>query len=115
LDLKSGGLAPVVDIARHLAVMCGTSRPDTLRRLSAARTSGILSEQEVDDLREAFLFLMSVRLEHQTALIGQGREPDDHLAPAELARLSRRHLRDALRVTARAQRQISVAAARPLL
>jgi CBS domain-containing protein len=106
LDLKGGGLAPIVDIGRYLAALCGSSRPDTLGRLEAARSSAALPQGEVDDLREAFLFLMSVRLEHQTALMAEGREPDDHLAPGELAGLTRRHLRDALRVTARAQRQI---------
>jgi Predicted signal-transduction protein containing cAMP-binding and CBS domains len=110
LDLKSGCLAPIVDIGRHLAALCGTSRLDTLGRLEAARSSGVLPEEEFDDLREAFLFLTSVRLEHQTGLLAQGREPDDHLAPTELAALSRRHLRDALRVTARAQRQIDIGA-----
>jgi CBS domain-containing protein len=109
LDLKSGGLAPIVDIGRHLALLAGSPLPDTLGRLEAARASGVLPEQEVDDLREAFLFLTSVRLEHQTALIAEGREPDDHLAPSELASLTRRHLRDVLRVVARAQRQIDVA------
>ena len=108
LDLKSGGLAPIVDIGRHLAALCGSSVPDTLGRLKAGRAAGVLPEQDVDDLREAFLFLTSVRLEHQTALIADGRDPDDHLAPTELAGLTRRHLRDALRVVARAQRQIDV-------
>lgn len=106
LDLKSGGLTPIVDMGRHLAALCGSSRPDTLGRLDAARSSGLLPELDFDNLREAFMFLMSVRLDHQTALITEGREPDDHLAPDELPSLSRRHLRDALRVVARAQRQI---------
>jgi CBS domain-containing protein len=106
LDLKGGGLAPIVDIGRYLAALCGSSRPDTLGRLEATRSSAALPQGEVDDLREAFRFLMSVRLEHQTVLMAEGREPDDHLAPSELAGLTRRHLRDALRVTARTQRQI---------
>jgi CBS domain-containing protein len=110
LDLKSGGLAPIVDIGRHLAALCGSSCPDTLGRLEAARSSGVLPEREFGDLREALLFLMSVRIEHQVALVAEGRQPDDHLAPSELAGLSRRHLRDALRVTARALRQIDAGA-----
>jgi CBS domain-containing protein len=107
LDLKRGGLAPIVDIGRHLGALWESSPPDTLGRLEVARSSGVLPEREFDDLREAFLFLLSVRLGHQTALMAEGREPDDHLAPSELASLTRRHLRDALRVTARVQRQIA--------
>jgi CBS domain-containing protein len=108
LDLKSGCLAPIVDIGRHLASVCASSRPDTLGRLEAARSSGALPERDFADLRAAFLFLMTVRLDHQTALIAQGRAAEDHLAPTELPTLSRRHLRDTLRVTARAQRQLDV-------
>jgi len=113
LDLKTGCLAPIVDIGRHLAAISVSSRPDTLGRLEAARSSGALPEQEFGDLRAAFLFLMSVRLDHQTTMMTQGRAPEDHLAPTELATLSRRHLRDTLRVTARAQRQLDVGAPRP--
>lgn len=108
LDLKSGGLAPIVDIGRHLAAISGSSRLDTLGRLEAARSAGVLPRREFGDLREALLFLMSVRLEHQVALITEGRDPDDHLAPSELAALLRRHLRDALRVVARTLRQVDV-------
>jgi CBS domain-containing protein len=113
LDLKRGGLAPIVDIGRYLAALCGSSRPDTLGRLEAARSSAALPQGEVDDLREAFRFLMSVRLEHQTALLAEGREPDDHLAPSELPGLTRRHLRDALRVTAHTQRRLVAGYLRP--
>jgi CBS domain-containing protein len=105
LDLKKGGLAPIVDIARYVGALCESSRPDTLGRLEAARSAGVLTEDVSADLRQAFLFLTAVRLDHQTALLAEGRSADDHLAPSELAGLARRHLRDALRVTARAQRQ----------
>jgi CBS domain-containing protein len=107
LDLKRGGLVPIVDIGRHLATLCESSRADTLGRLEAARSAGVLTEDVFADLRQAFLLLTSLRLEHQTALLAEGHRPDDRLAPSELPGLTRRHLRDALRVTARAQRHIA--------
>jgi CBS domain-containing protein len=113
LDIKRGGVAPVVDIARYLAVRCGCTLPDTLGRLGAARAAATLPEREIDDLREAFQFLISVRLEHQVDAMSEGREPDDHLAPTELAGLARRHLRDALRVVAHALRQLDPGPLRP--
>lgn len=107
LDLKRGGLSPLVDIGRFLATVCESSRSDTLGRLEAAYSAGILLERDFLDLRAAFLFLMTIRLDHQTGLIAEGHEPDDHLAPSELAGITRRHLRDVLRLTARTQRQIA--------
>jgi len=107
LDIKAGGVKPVVEIGRYLAVLCGCPAPETLGRLEAARAAGLLPGEEVDDLVEVLLLLTAVRLDHQTGLIGRGGEPDDHIAPGELSSLSRRHLRDALRVVSRAQRQIS--------
>jgi CBS domain-containing protein len=113
LDLKAGGLTPIVDIGRHLWALGGAAQLDTLARLESARATGALAEGLLDDLRQAFLFLTSLRLDHQVRLVTDGSAPDDHVSPNALSGLSRRHLRDALRVVARAQRQLEVEAAGP--
>jgi CBS domain-containing protein len=113
LDLKAGGLTPIVDIGRHLSALRGATHVDTLARLESARGAGVVDEAQLDDLRQAFLFLTSLRVEHQAQLVTEGGEPDDHVAPSALSGLSRRHLRDALRVVARVQRQLEVEGAGP--
>lgn len=106
VDIKSGGVGLAVELARLLAAVDGSPAQATIDRLGARRSILLLSHDDVDDLREAFLQLQSVRLEHQVAQVLAGMPPDDHVAPRDLPGLSRRYLRDTLRVVARLQRQV---------
>lgn len=112
VDIKSGGVGLAVELARLLAAVDGSAALGTADRLAATGSDLLLSHDDIDDLREAFLQLQSVRLEHQLAQVLAGAPPDDRLAPRELPGLSRRYLRDALRVVARLQRQVDSNAAR---
>ena len=107
VDLKLGGVAPLVELGRLVAALSGSPQVATLRRLEDGHASGLLSTRDADDLTSALLLLTTVRLDHQCAQLADGHAPDDHLEPQELANLTRRHLRDALRVIARAQRQLT--------
>lgn len=112
VDIKSGGVGLAVELARLLAAADGIAALGTTGRLGAMGSALLLSHDDLDDLREAFLQLQSVRLEHQLTQVLAGTPPDDHLAPRDLPGLSRRYLRDALRVIARLQRQVDSGAAR---
>jgi CBS domain-containing protein len=107
VDLKLGGISPLVELGRLMAVLSGSTQRATLRRLEDAQASNLISLGDRDDLTSALLLLTTVRLDHQCGQLADGRAPDDHLEPHELASLTRRHLRDALRVVARSQRQLA--------
>lgn len=106
LDLKASGIGPIVDIARYLAVSCGSVAPSTLGRLQDAQDSGLSTQEDLNDLRDAFLLLTRVRLDHQSAQSRGGRAPDNALELADTPGPSVRELRDALRAVARAQRNL---------
>src|SRR6266542_3178581 len=57
-------------------------------------------------LEEAFRLLWKVRLEHQAAQSLAGLPPDDSVNPGSLPPLTRRGLKDAFRLIARAQRAL---------
>ena len=106
-DIKHGGLLPIVDLARYLALVGQIPANHTLDRLHAAIDLGIVERTEARVLEEAFELFTALRLEHQVAQIEEGCEPDDHIDPRDLDPLTRRYLRDAFREVAAVQRSRS--------
>ena len=95
VDLKTGGIGPIVALARAAALAAGSRARSTLERLAAAGKSAVvLAQQDATALAEIFQFLMRVRLGRQLAAL-QARRPLDHKArPDDLSALQRRHLRE---------------------
>ena len=106
VDIKHGGLLPVVNIARWASLKAGSPVTPTIERLRAAAEGGALAETQARTLEEAFELFDAVRLEHQVHQVETGREPNDHLDPKELTPLTRRYLRDAFRELGAVQRAL---------
>jgi CBS domain-containing protein len=107
LDIKHGGLLPIVDLARYAALKGDIALNATLPRLRAAADEGIFDTTTARVLEEAFELFSALRFEHQVTQLEQGREPDDHLDPEEeLDPLTRRYLRDAFREVSAVQRSL---------
>ena len=107
LDIKHGGLLPVVNLARYAALVGRIPANHTLDRLRACAELDVFSTQETRILREAFELFSELRLEHQVSQLESGQEPDDKLPPEEIDPLTRRYLRDAFREVAGVQRSLS--------
>jgi CBS domain-containing protein len=107
IDLKRGGIVPILDLARWGAVSAGVTSASTPERLRAAADAGTLAAGDAHTLGDAFELLNSVRLDHQVAQLRAGRRPDDHVDPDELSALMRAHLRQALRAVAGIQRRVA--------
>jgi CBS domain-containing protein len=74
LDIKRGGLFPIVHGARILALREGIMVRGTLNRLQALGEQGILDRGMADNLAEAFELFMQVRLSQQLATSKDGLE-----------------------------------------
>jgi len=107
LDLKSGGLLPVVDLARWAGMAAGVTSAPTLERLRAAGDAGTLPASDVHTLVDAFELFTELRLDHQVAQLRAGLAPDDHLDPNDLSTLTRSYLKEAFRAVASVQRRIA--------
>jgi CBS domain-containing protein len=107
LDLKQGGLVPIVDLARWAGIGAGVTSASTNERLRAAGRANTLSVGDAHTLRDAFELINSLRLEHQVAGLRAGQEPDDYVDPAELSALMRSHLREAFRAVTSIQKGIA--------
>ncbi len=95
VDLKKGGIAPIVAVARVYALEVASDARATPDRLEAAVAGGALSREGADMLLEAFRFLMRLRLREQLTAFHRGLPPDNAVDPDHLSALERRHLKEA--------------------
>ena len=103
LDIKHGGLIPIVDLARWAGMAAGVASASTAERLRAAEAAGTLDSSEARTLAQAFDFIFSLRLDHQVEQLRRGEAPDDFINPATLNPLARSYLRSAFRAIASVQ------------
>jgi CBS domain-containing protein len=94
VDVKKGGLMPIVGMARVFALEAGSGARGTLDRLQAASESGNLSREGATTLAEAFRFLLGLRLRVQLEAARTGSAATNLVRPADLSALERRLLRD---------------------
>lgn len=95
IDLKKGGIAPVVGMARALALAAGSRERSTIERLAAAVAGGSLSREGADNLQGAFEFFLHIRLRTQLAAIRAGQMPDNRILLKDLTAREQRLLKDA--------------------
>jgi CBS domain-containing protein len=107
LDLKHGGIIPIVDLARWAGIGAGVTSASTLDRLRAAAAAGTLDSSEASTLTEAFGFIFALRLDHQVEQLRRGAAPDDFIDPKRLNPLARSYLREAFRAVASVQAGLS--------
>ena len=91
LDIKRGGIFPIVHGCRVLALREGLEARGSLARLEALKARGVLDEGLAENLAEAFELFLQLRLTQQLAGERDGRQQG-----LDVARLSR-HERDMLR------------------
>ncbi|RDI94642.1 cyclic nucleotide-binding/CBS domain-containing protein [Meiothermus sp. QL-1] len=95
VDLKKGGIVPIVGLARVYALEAGSQARSTVERLRVAARQNRLSQEGAETLVEAFGFLMRLRLREQLASLHRGEPPSNRVPLERLSPLERRHLKEA--------------------
>lgn len=98
LDIKARGLLPFMDFARVMALRHGVRETNTLGRLEMLQKDEHIPAELGHEAREAFEFLLQLRLVHQLERVEKGEAPDNRIDPARLSALEKRTLRDAFGV-----------------
>ncbi|MEZ4558956.1 MAG: DUF294 nucleotidyltransferase-like domain-containing protein [Caldilineaceae bacterium] len=96
IDIKQGGIAPIVGLARACALAAGSRERSTLERLAVAANAGTISRVGAENLAETFQFLLRLRLRQQLADLQAGDTPSNLLTLDALSGMEQRHLKDAL-------------------
>jgi len=107
LDLKHGGIATVVQLARLYCLTHGLAPVNTQARLTAARNAGAISAESAENLSDAYEFICYQRVRHMGRQIRDGVTPDSYVDPHELSDLDKKHLRDAFAVVRTLQNALS--------
>jgi CBS domain-containing protein len=98
LDLKHNGIAPIVDLARIYALSEGVAATNTIERLRQVAGTPSLTKASAANLIDAYEFLGLLRMEHQAKKLQANEQPDNYLAPKNISKLEREHLKDAFKV-----------------
>jgi CBS domain-containing protein len=103
LDLKRGGLFPVVALGRWVGVAAGDGRGGTPERLRRGEQAGIITADERDTLIGGFDGIYTVLYDHEIAAGRTGEPTDTFIRPRDLSTLVRRHLHETLRAVSAVQ------------
>jgi CBS domain-containing protein len=103
LDIKRGGIFPITQGVKTLALDHGLAETGTCARLRLLHRSEALSVPLAEGLCDAYDFLQTLRMRTQAAHLRQGRRLDNDIRPDTLGAMERERLRAAFKLTAEFQ------------
>ena len=96
LDLKKGGIFPVVHGVRALALEHKLTQTNTIERIYRLKELGLFDQEFATNLAEAYNFLLGLRLHARLAKLQLEQPLDNFIRPFELNRFERDLLKDSL-------------------
>jgi CBS domain-containing protein len=109
VDLKRDGLAPIVGLARLYALAADSLARSTTERLAAAEQASVIGPEEAETLREAFGFLLRLRLREQLRAIRAGEQSSNRVRLDILSPVERRHLKEVFAAIRHSQEAVAFA------
>lgn len=103
LNMKTHGVVPVVDIARILALEMQLNETSTLDRLAELEGKHSIAIEYGEDLKDAYEFLMLLRLHHQYDRMKMNLEIDNFINPDKLSSLEKNTLRETFSLISKIQ------------
>lgn len=106
LDVKKGGTAALVQLARLYAIKAGVTAVGTRERFEQAAGKSV-SRPAAENLVDAFEFLSALTQRYQAQQLRAGATPDYHIDPEQLTTINRENLRDAFQIIKKMQAALS--------
>jgi CBS domain-containing protein len=106
LDLKARGVFPVTQAMRVYALSLGVRETNTVDRLLEVGCRGLLTGEQVEELRDAYEVISRLRLGQQLACLDAARPPDNFVDPHELRKADQVLLKQAFKTVAWLQREL---------
>jgi len=108
IDIKMAGIAPIVSLARIMALSTGSRERSTLERLSGL-SDGVIDPESARSLSEIFPFFLRLRLRAQLAERKNRDRIDNRIDLTALSSFERRQLKDALVIIKQIQEDLRAA------
>lgn len=96
-DLKKGGIFALTLGISLLSLYYGSMGGNTWEKIARLRELGKLSSHDLDQIEEAFSFLLKLRLQKQFRALEAGKQPSNRVDPLVLTEREREQLRDAFK------------------
>ncbi|MEI2715218.1 MAG: putative nucleotidyltransferase substrate binding domain-containing protein [Nocardioides sp.] len=106
LNLKQGGLSPIVGLGRWVAVKTRSPIASTQDRLQQGLEAGLLTADECAQLQHAHREIFEMIFVNQIEAIREGVRPSTWIDPREIDTLRRRHLRSSFKAIHRVQSRL---------
>ncbi|MGB3750967.1 MAG: putative nucleotidyltransferase substrate binding domain-containing protein, partial [Arcobacteraceae bacterium] len=107
LDLKKGGIFPIVHGTRSLSIEKQIDETSTFERLKELHKRGIIDKEFRNELMEAFNFFLSLRLKFRLEKIDRNESLDNYINPSKLSMLEKDLLKDSLKIVNRFKKFIN--------
>lgn len=98
LDLKKGGIFPIVHGVRSLALEYRLPQTNTVDRIKALSQRNLFDATFGTELIEVFSYLSTLRAKAGLSKVAHGLPQDNYLNPKELNKLERELLRDSFKI-----------------
>ncbi len=98
LNLKMSGLVPIIDAVRVFSLSKQINATNTLNRLELITREKLLPKSMAEDLKEAFNFIMLLKINHYIIQKEKKKEPGDYINPRALSKLQGKSLIEAFHV-----------------
>ena len=98
LDIKKGGIFPIVQGIRSLALEYHVEATETIERIRVLKAKNIFDDNFAEALIEAFDTLLNLRLKEQLYAIEKGQKHDNKIRVDRLNQLETELLKDSLKI-----------------
>jgi CBS domain-containing protein len=98
LDIKKGGIFPLVHGIRSLALEKRLTKTNTVERIKVLSDMGVIDREFASELIESFNLLLTLRLRFRLEKIDAKSNPDNYINPGKLGVLEKDLLRDSFKI-----------------
>ena len=106
INLKYGGLLPLVGSVRLLALRVGIEETPTLRRVDSLHRTGVLTDDEADEMRSAFNLITGLLLQQQLRDYRDGKKVGNFVHLHNLPRRQKKLLKGSLKAVDSLQKKV---------
>ncbi len=107
LDIKKGGIFPIVHGVRALSLEKSINKTNTVDRIKELNNIGVIDKEFAGEIIECFTFFLSLRLKSRLEKIDSLQELDNYLNPDKLNFLEKDLLKDSFKIVDKFKKFIS--------